>query len=126
MPCRPRSRPGSTTWRRPSSTAPTFPKMPCCPSRASGPSRSSGQGEASQTPRSVWDREVTKVDSVVLGQARRTVAFLKSVGRPTNLVDYVTGAVAAWNEAARARYPQLSTPDSAESDEGAQRQSAAG
>jgi HNH endonuclease len=103
-----------------------FPEDAVLPFEGFGPEPIFRQGEASQTPRSVWDREVTKVDSVVLGQARRTVAFLKSVGKQTNLVDYVTGAVAAWNEAARTKYPQLSMPDSAESDEGTQRQNAAG
>jgi hypothetical protein len=103
-----------------------FPEDAVLPFEGFGPEPIFRQGEASQTPRSVWDREVTKVDSVVLGQARRTVAFLKSIGRPTNLVDYVTGAVAAWNEAARTKYPQLRMPDSAESDEETQHQSTAG
>ena len=85
-----------------------FPEEAVLPFEGFGPAPIFRPGEASQTPRSVWDREVTKVDSAVLGQARSTVAFLKSIGRPTNLVDYVTGAVAAWNEAARGAYPQLS------------------
>jgi hypothetical protein len=64
-------------------------------------------GETSQTPRSVWDREVTKVDSLVLVQARRAVRFLARVECPTTLVDFVTGAVSARLDAVENTYPQF-------------------
>ena len=53
------------------------------------------QGQASQTPRQVWDREVTKVDGYVLEQARRAVRFLDSIEGSTTLLQFVTDAVAA-------------------------------
>ena len=64
-------------------------------------------GEASQTPRQVWDREVTKVDGLVLEQARRAVQFLGSVSSPITLLDFVTGAVVARLDAVEGRYPQF-------------------
>jgi len=100
-----------------------FPEDAVLPFEGFGPEPIFRPGEASQTPRSRWDREITKVDSAVLGQARRTVAFLKGLGAPTSLVDYVTGAIAAWNEAARTKYPQLGMTDSTKDN---QDQSAAG
>ena len=64
-------------------------------------------GEASQTPRQILKREVTKIGAPVLEQARRVVSFLDEVEGPLRLVDYVTAAVAARNEAVESRHPQL-------------------
>lgn len=64
-------------------------------------------GETSQTPRSVWDREVTKVDSLVLVQARRAVRFLGRIGCPMTLVDFVTMAISARLDAVENQYPQF-------------------
>jgi hypothetical protein len=62
-------------------------------------------GEASQTPRLVWDRAVTKIAGGVLEQARRAVSFLTGVEGPTSLVDFITGAVSARLDAVEQRYP---------------------
>ena len=64
-------------------------------------------GQASQTPRQVWDREVTKVDGYVLEQARRAVRFLGSVERSTTLLQFVSEALATRLDALQERYPQF-------------------
>lgn len=64
-------------------------------------------GEVSQTPRSVWEREVTKVDSLVLVQARQAVRVLGEIGRPTTLVEFVSAAIAARLDAMEQQYPQF-------------------
>jgi hypothetical protein len=80
-----------------------FPEDPVLPFEGFGPAPIFRPGEASQTPRSVWDQEVTRIDSTVLDQARQVVGALKAAGKRASLIDYVTGAVAAWNDAARAQ-----------------------
>ena len=84
-----------------------FPEEAVLPFEGFGPEPIFRPGEASQTPRSVWDREVTKVDSLVLVQARRAVRFLGRIGCPTTLVDFVSGAIAARLDAVENQYPQF-------------------
>jgi hypothetical protein len=63
--------------------------------------------EDSQTPRSVWEREVTKVDSLVLVQARRAVQFLGRIGQTTTLLEFVSAAITARLDALELQHPQF-------------------
>ncbi|MFZ0226553.1 MAG: hypothetical protein WAL41_06355 [Mycobacterium sp.] len=111
-----------------------FPEDAVLPFEGFGPEPIFRPGETSQTPRSVWDREVTKVDSPVLVQARRAVRFLGRIGHSTTLVEFVSAAIAARLDTVEQRYPQFGPvrsaplgPSSAESgsSEDAEPQSAA-
>jgi hypothetical protein len=62
-------------------------------------------GEASQTPRVVWDRAVTKIAGGVFEQTRRAVSFLAGVEGSTSLVDFVTGGGQRRLDALEQRYP---------------------
>lgn len=90
-----------------------FPEEAVLPFEGLEPAPLFRPGEASQTPRSVWEREVTKVDSLVLVQARRAVRFLGRMGCPTTLVDFVTGAIVARLNAVENTYPHFSPMRSA-------------
>ena len=90
-----------------------FPEDAVLPLEGLGSAPVFRPGEASQTPRSVWEREVTKVDSLVLVQARRAVRFLGRIGCPTTLVEFVTGAIAARLDAVEKQYPPFAPVRSA-------------
>ena len=84
-----------------------FPEEAVLPFEGLDPAPLFRPGEVSQTPRSVWDREVTKVDSLALVQARRAVRFLGRIGCPTTLVDFVTGAISARLDAVENEFPHF-------------------
>jgi hypothetical protein len=84
-----------------------FPSDPMLPLEGLEPRPIVRPGEASQTPRLVWDRQVTKVGATVLEQARRAVRFLAPVEGPISLVDFVTGAVADRLDSVENRYPRF-------------------
>jgi hypothetical protein len=84
-----------------------FPDKAMLPLEGFGPAPIFRPREDSQTPRSVWEREVTKVDSLVLVQARRAVRFLGRIGQTTTLVEFVSAAITARLDALEGQYPQF-------------------